>query len=138
MNGEIIIDKLLNAVNGIADATKISVTDFTEERDTNMIVIGVDNVEQVNFSLPDYKYTVAILVDTIIQDDTDCTLHKNTCKAVDDIFEPYTSHLRPLDVLFEEAPVVGMIFKGKKTSMTQSSYQATYTFEIITSEEDNQ
>lgn len=43
-----IIQKVLNALSSIEDATAIESTDFTEERDANMIVVGIDNTTQVN------------------------------------------------------------------------------------------
>ncbi|MBO7713591.1 MAG: hypothetical protein J6S85_26095 [Methanobrevibacter sp.] len=58
---DIIVQKLKD--NTTQDVTVIPMRDYTEERKDNMIIVGISNVSNVNPTLPDYDYTVDILVD---------------------------------------------------------------------------
>ena len=64
-----VVEKLVNILSEIEDATTIASTDFTEERENNMIVVGVENTTQVNVGLPDYEYRVSIVIDCFIEGD---------------------------------------------------------------------
>lgn len=47
----------------------ISARDYKDKRNDLMVVVGIDNVSNVNPMLPDYDYTVNILVDGFIKED---------------------------------------------------------------------
>lgn len=137
MDQDVIIERLLNAFDDVEDVMKIRSDDFQDERDVNMLVIGCNSVDQINFGLPDYRFNITILVDTLIDQDEEGELHKATCKAVEEVLEPYTSHLNSLADLFGDLPVVGLIFRGKKIASTEASFRTSYDVEIITSEEES-
>lgn len=128
-----IIQKVLNALSNIEDATAIESTDFTEERDANMIVVGIDNVTQVNVGLPDYNYRLQIVVDTFIEGDNDGSLFIDTYKEVQRIMNQYVLNDLALSDLFEEIPVVGLFFENCDFSIDDKSNRAVFEYTVITS-----
>ena len=52
--------------NTTQDVTVIPMRDYTDQRTQNMIVVGISSTTNVNPTLPDYEYTVDILVDCFL------------------------------------------------------------------------
>ena len=113
-------NKLIEYFSSIKDTTIISSTDFTDERESNMIVISIDSVNQVYPSTPDYEYNITILVDTFIEDDEKGELHKNTVKILQEKIN-YMMNKNNYVEIFEDIPVVGVLFNGNNQSISDSS-----------------
>ena len=69
-----IIQKVIDLIGNIDDVTVISAFNYSEERTPNMVVVGIDKVEQMNVGLPDYRYFLSITIDSFIEDDPDGAL----------------------------------------------------------------
>ena len=52
---DIVVQRLRE--NTTQDVTVIPMRDYTDDRDQNMIVVGISNTSNVNPTLPDYDYT---------------------------------------------------------------------------------
>lgn len=113
-------NKLIEYFSSIKDATIISSTDFTDERESNMIVISIDSVTQVYPSTPDYEYNITILVDTFIEDDEKGELHKNTVNILQEKIN-YMMNKNNYVEIFEDIPVVGVLFNGNNQTISDSS-----------------
>ena len=64
---ELLVAKLKENTNDNVEV--ININDYTEERVDHMISVGISNVTNVNPMLPDYDYTVDILIDSYIAND---------------------------------------------------------------------
>ena len=66
-----LIDIFVNALdeNTNDEVKVISARDFTEKRKELMVAVGIDGFTNVNPMLPDYDYSVNILIDGFIKDD---------------------------------------------------------------------
>ena len=125
--------KVVNALASIEDATVIESTDFTEERQDNMVVVGVDNATQVNVGLPDYSYRLQIVVDTFIEGDNDGSKFERTYKEVKRRMDEYVLKEKTLDYMFEEIPVVALFFENLDVSIDDKSNRAVFEYTIIAS-----
>lgn len=128
-----LIQKVLNALSSIEDATAIESTDFTEERGDNMIVVGIEDTTQVNVGLPDYSYRMQIVVDTFIEGDNDGSKFTSTYKEVQRIMNQYVLNDKALNDLFEEIPVVALFFENLDLAIDDKSNRAVFEYTIITS-----
>lgn len=133
MNEKILIQKIINIIGNIENATIISSYDFTDERTSNMIVVGIDTVEQLNVNLPDYKYTVNITIDSYIEDDKDGAIFNNIVNFVKAKINNYINRNSALENAFQELPVVGWINMNIQNSMTTESNRAVITSDVIAS-----
>ena len=128
-----IIGKIVNALSDIEDATAISASDFTDERDAYMIVVGIESTTQVNVNLPDYQYRVSIVIDCFIDDDADGAKFNEVHKNVRRIIGEYEHKEKPLDSLFEEIPVVGFFFENEDITVDDKSNRAVLYCNVIAS-----
>lgn len=133
MKKEEIIQKIINMMNGYDDATIIDAANFSEERTSNMVVVGIDGIEQVNVGLPDYKYTLNITVDTFIEDDPEGILFDNTVKYIQDKLLRLINRHIPMKDVFEEIPVVGLINLNIDYSITAESNRAVISSDLFAS-----
>lgn len=130
---EQLIQKILNAFSGYKEAMQISADDFTEERQDNMIVVGIENIEQMNVGLPDYRATMTVTIDTFIEGDETSELFNSTVSYVKRILDEYVMRHHELNDLFEDIPVVGFFFDGKSQELTETSNRAILRYSIIVS-----
>ena len=128
-----LIQKFVNILSEIDGSTAISATDFTEEREANMIVVGIESTEQVNPLLPDYAYTVSIVVDCFIDSDEDGEIFRGIHKEVRRILDEYVNKEKPLESMFEEIPVVGMFPDTENETIDDKSNRVTMTYRVIAS-----
>lgn len=128
-----VVEKLVNILSEIEDATTIASTDFTEERENNMIVVGVENTTQVNVGLPDYEYRVSIVIDCFIEGDENAETFNNIHKNVRRIIDEYEHKEKPLDSLFEEIPVVGFFFENEEEMIDDKSNRVVLYCNVIAS-----
>ena len=128
-----IIQKVIDLIGKIDDVTVISALNFSEERTPNMVVVGIDKVEQMNVGLPDYRYSLNVTVDSFIEDDTDCALFHDILANVKMKIYRYINGEVSLTEAFQEIPVVGWINSGTDISITNESNRAILTSELIAS-----
>ena len=128
-----IIQKVIDLIGNIDDVTVISAFNYSEERTPNMIVVGIDKVEQMNVGLPDYRYSLNITVDSFIEDDPDGTLFHDILANVKMKIYRYINGEASLTEAFQEIPVVGWINSGTDISITNESNRAILTSELIAS-----
>lgn len=128
-----IIQKVIDLIGKIDDVTVISALNFSEERTPNMVVVGIDKVEQMNVGLPDYRYSLNVTVDSFIEDDTDGALFHDILANVKMKIYRYINGEVSLTEAFQEIPVVGWINSGTDISITNESNRAILTSELIAS-----
>ena len=128
-----IIQKVIDLIGNIDDVTIISAFNYSEERTPNMIVVGIDKVEQMNVGLPDYRYSLNVTVDSFIEDDPDGKLFHDILANVKMKIYRYINGEASLTEAFQEIPVVGWINSGTDISITNESNRAILTSELIAS-----
>lgn len=128
-----IIQKVIDLIGNIDDVTVISAFNYSEERTPNMVVVGIDKVEQMNVGLPDFKYSLSITVDSFIEDDPNGTLFHDILANVKMKIYRYINGEASLTEAFQEIPVVGWINSGTDISITNESNRAVLTSELIAS-----
>ena len=128
-----IIQKVIDLIGNIDDVTIISAFNYSEERTPNMVVVGIDKVEQMNVGLPDYRYSLNVTVDSFIEDDPDGTLFHDILANVKMKIYRYINGEASLTEAFQEIPVVGWINSGTDISITNESNRAVLTSELIAS-----
>lgn len=111
----------------------IANSDFTEERREFVVVVGIPNTVQMNFGLPDYQYTVQVIVDCFIDADKEGFFFNQTKNQVLDYLEPFIMNQKRLGELFEDIPVVGLLFDGVSNSVTQDSNKCIIQFRLVAS-----
>ena len=111
----------------------ISSDDYTEEREDYMIAIGITNTNQVNPFLPDYEYTLNILIDCFISNDKQGYQFEQTKKEVLDYLEPFIMDRTRLGQLFEAIPVVGFFLNGITNTTSTQSNKSIISFQVIAS-----
>ena len=128
-----IIQKVIDLIGNIDDVTVISAFNYSEERTPNMIVVGIDKVEQMNVGLPDYRYSLNVTIDSFIEDDTDGMLFHDILANVKMKIYRYINGEASLTEAFQEIPVVGWIKSGTDISITSESNRAILTSELVAS-----
>lgn len=128
-----IIEKVINLIGNIEDAKVISSSDYSEDREAFMIVVGIDGVEQLNPNLPDYKYNLSITIDCFIEDDLDGKAFNNIVGTVRDKLNFYINKNAALDNIFQEIPIVGWINLTDEYSVSTESNRAIIKSELISS-----
>lgn len=131
---ELLVEKINQATSD--DVMVIKTTDYTEERNDYMVAIGVSQVVPAhpdNPMLPDYQYTLGILVDCFITDDKEGYKFEKTKQEVTAFLEPYLKDRTKLEELFEDIPVVGFFLTGLDNSSNEESNKALLTFRVVVS-----
>ena len=128
-----IIQKVIDLIGNIDDVTVISAFNYSEQRTPNMVVVGIDKVEQMNVGLPDYRYSLNITIDSFIEDDPDGKLFHDILANVKMKIYRYINGEASLTEAFQEIPVVGWINSGTDISITNESNRAILTSELIAS-----
>ena len=128
-----IIQKVIDLIGNIEDVTVISASNYSEERTPNMVVVGIDKVEQMNVGLPDYRYSLNVTVDSFIEDDPDGEAFHDILANVKMKIYRYINGEASLTEAFQEIPVVGWINSGTDISITNESNRAILTSELIAS-----
>ena len=111
----------------------IAASDFTEERGQNVVVVGINNSTQVNVGLPDYQYSVQIIVDCFIDGDKQAYKFNQIKGKVLDYLETYLMDRRRLPELFEAIPVVGFFLDGISNNVTEESNKCIIGLRAIVS-----
>lgn len=111
----------------------ISTDDYTEERQDYMVAIGITNTVQMNQFLPDYNYTVNILIDCYIDNDKEGYQFEKTKSEVLSYLEPFIMDKTRLGELFEPIPVVGFFLNGITNTTSTQSNKSIISFSVIAS-----
>lgn len=128
-----LIAKFVEKLDAITaqDVKVIPSREFSEEREENMVLVGVTNVTNVNPTLPDYDFTVQILVDNFIKGDEAGYKHDQIVEAIDDYLEIYLNDQSRLAELFDDIPIVGMFILSETNSATDQSHQTFIQLQVI-------
>jgi hypothetical protein len=128
-----LIGKVVNLLSDIDDAETRSAFDFEEFRSQNTISVGIENTTQMNVGLPDYKYSLRILIACFINEDSDGTIIDSIRAEVVRRLSRFILNEGELSELFEEIPVVGFFFTGEQNTTDETSNRAILTYDIIAS-----
>lgn len=130
-----LIQKLVEKLDEVTadDVTVIASKEQNEQRTSNMVVVGVTNVDNVNPTLPDYDFSVRILVDSFIEDDKDGYKHDQIVEAVETYLETYLDDQKRLAELFDDIPCVGLFLRGISNSANEQSNQTFIELQCICS-----
>lgn len=137
-----LINLFVDALDKATDqnVTVISARDYTDDRTDRMVVVGVSNTAPVhadNPMLPDYDYTVDILIDCFIDNDKEGYFFRQTTYQVLDKLDTYFKNQVLLPQLFNDFPVVGMFLIGISNSTTEESNQTRVSVQVIASFDEN-
>lgn len=128
---ELLVQKLNENTNDNVEV--ININDYTEERTDHMISVGISNVNNVNPMLPDYDYTVDILIDSYIANDKYGHQFEQNKSEVLGYLETYLMDKTKLDELFEQIPVVGFFLINISNATTEESNQCRISLQVIAS-----
>lgn len=128
-----LIQKLVEKLDEVTadDVTVIASKEQNEQRTSNMVVVGVTGVDNVNPTLPDYDFSVRILVDSFIEDDKDGYKHDQIVEAVETYLETYLDDQKRLAELFDDIPIVGMFLRGITNVSNEESNQTFIELQVI-------
>ena len=114
---ELLVGKLKENTNDNVEV--ININDYTEERVDHMISVGISNVTNVNPMLPDYDYTVDILIDSYIANDKYGHQFEQNKNEVLGYLETYLMDKTKLSELFDPIPVVGFFLINVSNATTE-------------------
>ncbi len=126
-----VVDKLCSLLSGIS-ATVIPASDFTTERDENMVVVSVASTENVLPCYNDYKLQAEVLIDCYVTEDTTATNFYAIKEAVDKTIFDISKEF-PTFTSFGSIPVVGFIINDDALSLTDKSNVCTKRIDIFIS-----
>ena len=130
-----LIDIFVNALDNITnDEVKvIAARDYSEKRKDLMVAVGIDGFTNANPMLPDYNYSVNILIDGFIKDDKDGSKFQQAKQEVLDYLQTFLMDKTKLPELFGGFPVVGMFLSNISNATTETSNQTIITLQVIAS-----
>ena len=128
---ELLVAKLNEHTNDEVEV--ININDYTEERKDHMVSVGISNVNNVNPMLPDYDYTVDILIDSYIANDKYGHQFEQNKSEVLDYLQTYLMDKTRLAELFEQIPVVGFFLINISNSTTEESNICRISLQVIAS-----
>ena len=128
---ELLVAKLQANTNDNVEV--ININDYTDERKDHMISVGISNVNNVNPMLPDYDYTVDILIDSYIANDKYGHQFEQNKSEVLGYLETYLMDKTKLSELFDPIPVVGFFLINVSNSTTEESNICRISLQVIAS-----
>ena len=128
-----LVQKFINKLDAITkdDVRVIASKEQGEERDDNMVVVGVTNVVNVNPTLPDYDFTVQILIDSFIKEDREGYKHDQIVETVEEYLETFLNDQTRLAELFDDIPIVGMFLLNNSNTANEVSNQTFIQLQVI-------
>lgn len=135
MNENLLIERIVNVLSDIEDCDTQAVTDFTEKRGDNVIVVGITSTEQLNpgCGVPDYRHNMEILVDCSIPEDDSGDKFYSIIAEIKHRLLPFELNNKQLGSLFGNIPVVYFEFETQNFSVSERSNLCTLRYQIITS-----
>ena len=116
------------------DVRVIASKEQGEERSNNMVVVGITDVAPFHSdapAVPDYNFTVQILIDSFIEDDKDGYKHDQIVETVEDYLETYLNDQSRLAELFDDIPIVGMFMLESRNTSNEESNQTFIQLQVI-------
>ena len=128
-----LIQKFIDKLDAVTtdDVAVIASKEFSQERSDNMVVVGITNATNVNPTLPDYDFTVQILVDSFIKGDEDGYKHDEIVETVQDYLENFLNDQSRLAELFDDIPIVGMFLLNSSNTANEASNQTFIQLQCI-------
>ena len=129
---EEIVKDVVAYLDGIDDAKTIAAHDFTEDRAANMIVVGINSIESVNFGLDDFKYEMSIIIDSFIDEDKDAaTFDRVHLEVLDRLHDIFDDPKRYADVFPDLDRIVHFHFNHESATITERSNRVEIVIDII-------
>lgn len=125
-----IITKLKTATSDL-DVRIIASKEQEEKRADNMVVVGITNVTNVNPGLPDYDFSVNILIDSRITADREGHTHDAIVQTVEEYLQSYLTDQSRLSEMFQQIPIVGMFLNNKINTANDESNQTVINLQLI-------
>ena len=125
-----IITKLKTATSDL-DVRIIASKEQEEKRADNMVVVGITNVTNVNPGLPDYDFSVNILIDSRITADREGHTHDSIVQTVEEYLQSYLTDQSRLSEMFQQIPIVGMFLNNKINTANDESNQTVINLQLI-------
>ena len=127
----ILVEKIDEATSD--NVKVITANEYGEDRDSFMVVVGVNDVAVANPLLPDYQYTLDILVDCFINEDKAGSVYETTVQQISDLLQPYLRDPNLLSDLFGDFPICGMFMSRMTNMTTEESNQTTISLQLFAS-----
>ena len=128
---DLLVDKIQEIVSD--KVRVININDFTEAREDHMVSIGIPSTTNVNPMLPDYEYTVQILIDSFIDGDEGGFIFDQTRKAILSYLQIYLMDKTKLNELFSPIPVVGFFLNDISNGTSEQNNRTTISLRVIAS-----
>ena len=130
-----VLSTLVECFTGLDDYECRSHLDFSEKRPAPiMVIVALDNFQQVNVGLDDYKMHFNVLIDSLISDDLNGEGFTAAVKAVCKKAEEISDRDYDLTNTFKDLPVVACFYTGANRNLTQDSNRCIVGIDVITSE----
>lgn len=127
-----IIDYIKENFQG-GDLQIINARDFTEQRQQAVFVVGIEQITQMNFGLPDYSWSFNCILDVFIDNDRDGARFFDNSNMIKFLLNRLQIK-EQLKNVFGDIPVVGYIPETITNTITDDSNRLQIKFSIITSE----
>ena len=109
----------------------INANDFTEDRDSFMVVIGITEQTRVHYGLNDFEFKLSIVVDTFIEDD-EIGYNQNNISMI--IGERMYEYKNLFSEMFGDLPIVGIVEEPITFNITDVSHRTELSYLIYTSQ----
>lgn len=129
-----IIEKILTNLKSISNKVKfIDSDDFTEDRQSYMVVVGITDKTKLHPLLEDYECRISIVVDTFIADDEKGEVAYAIYTGIEAKLYQYVNKTLNLTEIFEELPVVGFIYESMNHTLDDVSNRYELNYLVYTS-----
>lgn len=131
---DLLVEKLQQIVED--DVRVININDFTDARVDHMVSIGIPSATPFhpeNPMLPDYEYTLQILIDSFIDGDEGGYIFDQTRNAILSYLQTYLTDQSRLSELFSPIPVVGFFLNDISNGTTDNNNRTTISLRVIAS-----
>ena len=128
-----IIENLMKQLETVISNKKVKINklkDYKEERGEKQVVVGITSVTNHNFGLMDYDFTLRILIDFFIKDDTEGYFFNETKKKVFDFIQKHYLLTRANYADLEQG-IVCVVLEDKLDNKTESSQQCYIDLKLI-------
>lgn len=122
---------IFSEIDELSEVKIINADDFTEDRESFMVVVGITDSTRVHYGLNDFEFKLSIVVDTFIEDD-ELGYNQNNISMI--ISETIFKYINNLSEIFDELPVVGVVEQPISFSKTDISHRTEMTYLIYTSQ----
>lgn len=115
-----------------SDKVRVASTlDQVGERPPFVVVVGIDDVKNINPMFDDYQFTVKILIDFYIKDDKEGYFFTTIRDQISNYLRIYLNDKTKLPEFFGNENIVGMFLEGVDNNTTQYSNQTFIILKVI-------